>query len=92
LSVELLGVLGAARFVSVLIEVSLWLVAGVPTPVLVLLVSSVISPVSFRAQPAKQISVAAINANFFIFQTPCSVVQRNGWWLPCPQFPLDLHN
>src|SRR5687767_2880064 len=51
---------------SLLMELSLCDAAGVPTAVLVALESSVISPVSFRAQPAKQINVPAINANFFI--------------------------
>ena len=45
-------------------------VAEAPVPVVsVALVSvAVTSPVSLRAQPAKQIKVAAINANFFIIQ------------------------
>ena len=45
-------------------------VAEAPVPVVsVALVSvAVVSPVSLRAQPAKQIKVAAINANFFIIQ------------------------
>jgi hypothetical protein len=72
LKVELLELL-VIEFVFVeteLLELPLWLVAEAPAPVVSGLDVSFapISPVSLRAQPAKQIKVAAINANFFIFQ------------------------
>jgi hypothetical protein len=80
------------RFVSMLIELPLWLDAGVPSAVLFVVVSvAVISPVSFRAQPAKQISVAANNANFLIVKLLvrlCSEMAAGGDLRPRP---LNLH-
>jgi hypothetical protein len=62
------------ELVSIVVEVlalslPLWLVAEAPVADVSVPVSvAPISPVSLRAQPAKQIKVAAINANFFMFQ------------------------
>lgn len=55
----------------VALSVPLWPLAEAPVPVVSVVVVSVapMSPESFRAQPAKQIKVAAINANFFIFNS-----------------------
>jgi hypothetical protein len=52
------------------LSVPLWPLAEAPVPVVSVVVVSVApkSPVSLRAQPAKQIKVAAINANVFIVQ------------------------
>jgi hypothetical protein len=62
-----------------LAEVSVWLLPDAPTAALSLSVVSVapISPVSFRAQPAKQINIAAINANFFIVSVLLVSAQPN---------------
>ena len=74
---ELRDELPLAEFVSdaegllmVALSVPDWRLAEAPVPVVSVLDVSlaVASPVSLRAQPAKQIKVAAINANFFIIQ------------------------
>jgi hypothetical protein len=50
------------------LSVPTWPLAETPVPVVSVVSVAPISPVSLRAQPAKQIKVAAINANFFIVQ------------------------
>lgn len=68
LRVELLVELVSIELLA--LSVPLWVDAEAPVPVVSVAVVSVapMSPVSLRAHPAKQIKVAAINANFFIFQ------------------------
>jgi len=70
LNVELpLAELVSMEVLVLALSVPLWLVAEAPVAVVSVVVSvAPISPVSLRAQPAKQIKVAAINANFFMFQ------------------------
>ena len=50
------------------LSVPIWPLAEAPVPVVSVVSVAPMSPVSLRAQPAKQINVAAINANFFIIQ------------------------
>ena len=66
------------------LSVPLWPVAEAPVPVVSVTVVSVapISSVSLRAQPAKQIKLAAINANFFIFNSLFLPANPGGACLP----------
>ena len=87
LSVELLlEELVSVEEALLALSVPLWPLAEAPLAVVSVVSVAPISPVSLRAQPAKQIKVAAINANFFIIQLlvcarePSRTVQPGRWF------------